>query len=117
MEYTINAHGNITDPGKFEGSRAWVPSFYDLIMDGGGDEDCGDCSTMGRIDTAFFLGKDDADRITQFPELANVECVVITETDDGFVSGCTCTMAEWNHFRDEQESAFDDSDENEDFNE
>jgi hypothetical protein len=107
MDHAVNEHGIITDPGKFEGSTSWAIFFYDLIMDGGSDDECGDCSTVGRIDSAFFLAKDDSDIIAKYPDLADVECVVITETDTGFVSGCTCTIAEWKAFKAEQEASED----------
>ena len=95
-------------PGEFEGSPEWTVDFYDQILDGMADAECGDCSTMGRIDSAFFLGKDDAQLIAKYPDLKDVECVVITETDDGFVNGCTCTVAEWEYFVEEQTFTDDD---------
>lgn len=88
--------------GKFEGSAAYTAYFYDLIMDGGGDDEIGDCSTVGRIDTMFEVDKGD---IATFPELLNVQCVVITETDTGFVSACECTLSEWESFVEEQTEA------------
>ena len=86
-------------PGKFEGSASYTAYFYDLILDGGGDDEVGDCSTVGRIDTMF---RPDPGDTVIFPELKNVECVVITETDTGFVSAVECTFSEWEAFVEEQ---------------
>ena len=87
---------------RFGGAMAEY--FYDFILDGMGDT-VGDCSTMGRIDTMFKVTNEDAER---FEELRGAECVVVTETDDGFVNASTCTLAEWEHFVAEQNADDDD---------
>lgn len=78
-EYTVNASGNITDPGKFEGEALYVPYFWEFFLNGGADEDDGD--------TLWFDVSDDDRR--EFPELSGIARVALSEDSQGFVS-CEC---------------------------
>lgn len=68
----------VSRPGKFEGERPYVPFYWDILLDGGADEEDGD--------VAIFRVTDE-DRAT-FPELAGRETVRIYERSDGFVCEC-----------------------------
>ena len=80
--YTTNEHGIITSLGKFEGEMLYVPYFWDLVLNGCG-EDGGEESNPT---SAFDI--DSADRAV-FPELAGTRRLVLSESDQGFVY-CDC---------------------------
>lgn len=40
-EYTLSQTGVIQNPGRFEGCMLWVPYFWDVSLDGVGDEQDG----------------------------------------------------------------------------
>lgn len=67
--------GRITNPGKFEGERRFVPHFFDMFLSGFADFDDGD--TMG-----FEVTETER---RAFPELAGVKVVCLMVRDDGFV--------------------------------
>ncbi len=73
--YTVNKHGYIQDPGKFEGEPESSVYFWDLLMNGAGDDGWG-----GK--TFFILSTGDKKR---FPNLASRYGLAIYETDQGFV--------------------------------
>lgn len=69
--------GRIVSPGKFAGEPVWVPYFWELLLDGEGEE-----QEDGWID--FGIEPED---IEEFPELAGAEKIGIYEREDGFVEG------------------------------
>ena len=74
-QHTV-AYGRITDPGKFEGERPYVPFYWDAYLNGGADSDDG---TVLR----FKVTREDRQL---FPGLLNRRRVVsLIETDQGFV--------------------------------
>jgi hypothetical protein len=76
QSYTVNEVGTITDPGKFEAERLYVPYFWEAYMSGCADTDDGE-----------ILGfRVEAQDIERFPELSKVEWVFLVEDDQGFVS-------------------------------
>jgi hypothetical protein len=73
--YTIDEHGIIRSPGKFEGEQSYVPYFWDIFLNGGADRD------DGRV-----LGFDvTAEDKALFPKLRKRRTVKLYERDDGFV--------------------------------
>jgi hypothetical protein len=76
QQYKLDDNGEfICSPGKFEGEPVYAPYFYDALLNGGADEDDGK--------TAIFDVNDDDRR--EFPTLADVARVSLSETNDGFV--------------------------------
>jgi hypothetical protein len=81
-EYTV-VDGIIRDPGKFESEPLFAPYFYEAMFDGCGEElafmedGCGESAVLLRIDPE--------DR-SEFPELGAALYVLISESDQGFVS-------------------------------
>ncbi len=70
----------VSTPGKFEGEPAYVPYFWEYILDtGSGDDEIWENDVP--VDVLIV---DKHDRTT-FPELADVEVVLIWENDQGFV--------------------------------
>jgi hypothetical protein len=71
--------GLIQDPGKFEGEPIYAPYFHDLIMNGDGEAvgETEDDNTM-----KFEVTPED---LEQFPELADVTAIYLSEDDQGFV--------------------------------
>lgn len=95
-DYTVNAQGVITSPGKFEGEMLYAPYFYDMLLNGDGDpmyadppEDISDedMDSWEMVDDLLYTSVEveDGDR-AQFPELGpdTVE-VRVYESDSGFV--------------------------------
>jgi len=37
-DYDVNEYGIITSPGKFEGDMAYIPYFWDMVMNGTGED-------------------------------------------------------------------------------
>jgi hypothetical protein len=75
QNYERNDKGIITSPGKFEGEMYYVPYYYDLANEGGGDLDLGNIF-------AFKLGEEDW---VKFPELKGMTVLMVEELDNGFV--------------------------------
>ena len=74
-QYTIR-YGRITDPGKFEGERPYVPFYWDQYLNGCADSD------DGRV-LRFKVTKDDRQL---FPGMLNRRRVIsLIQTDYGFV--------------------------------
>ena len=67
----------VKSPGRFEGEEAYVPYFYDLSLEGDG-EDTTDGSIM------FDILKAD---IEKFPELSGKKKIWLTIAENGFVYG------------------------------
>lgn len=80
-EYTVDSRGIIRDPGKFESELLFAPYFYDCASDGeelsGMVDGCGEYASLIPVDS---------DDRTKFPELGNSIYVLLTESDQGFVS-------------------------------
>ena len=75
MDYTVK-DGRITNPGKFEGEKPYVPYYWGIYLDGGADSD------DGKI-LRFNVSKEDR---ALFPGLLTKRRVVsLIETDQGFV--------------------------------
>ena len=79
LEYTLNEHGTITDPGKFEGEMYYVPYLWFEIMedDNGPDGD----------EKIFNLESDDELK-GLIPELKDVTMITLWEDNHGFVNSC-----------------------------
>lgn len=73
--FTIDRHGIIRDPGRFEGEAIYVPYFYQAYLDGMADEDDGEV-------LKFRIQKQD---LEQFPELADRKTVRLYIRENGFV--------------------------------
>ena len=68
----------VSGPGKFEGEPAFVPYFYNLYLDGGGE-----FTDVDGVDVSLFsVGGEDCD---MFPELDDVDEVCIWEDEQGFI--------------------------------
>lgn len=65
----------VSRPGKFEGEPAYVPYFWEFLLEGG--EDFEDGPVVG-----FYVSAEDK---ILFPELKNRRTVKIMEMDSGFV--------------------------------
>ena len=75
--YNVGPHGVINSPGKFEADMLYAPYFYDLVMDGVGEE-----HMDGDRPISFFkVGPEDR---AEFPELEGVYGVACYESDQGF---------------------------------
>jgi hypothetical protein len=84
MTYTI-VYGFITDKGKFEGERAWVPLFYELML-----EESGDTLEWPDGTSTTFIAITPADR-KRYPELVNYAWVALETNDQGMVFGKAMT--------------------------
>lgn len=93
-EYQVNDKGIITNKGKFEGEKLYVPYFFDAVMNGFSDE-------IGESLDIFILTKEDK---TEFPELKDVFAVVLEHSDNGFVYGKTMTEKQIEQLRNELEN-------------
>jgi hypothetical protein len=72
----LDVNGVIITPGKFEGSPAYVPYYWDKGLDGWADDEPDEVSYL------FYITKED---INEFPELSCKDRVVVTIDDYGFV--------------------------------
>ena len=81
--YDVNDSGVITSPGKFEGEMVYVPYFWDIVLNGGADENLSDNGV--NVDRIVIIGDD----ITEFDDvlsLDDVDCSIdLWEDDSGFV--------------------------------
>jgi len=85
MQHYQIVDGRIADPGKFEGERAWVPYYYELMLDGAGwGFDWPDESETTVIPIYA------SDR-RQWADLQGYAYVVIEENSQGFVFGQAIT--------------------------
>ena len=84
-------NGIIQNPGKFEGSPDWTPYYWDLVMNGEGediydcpedyDDDLDDKSELHH--TEFTVDSEESDKFGL--ECGSIVCVC--QDDNGFVSG------------------------------
>ena len=83
--YDVNEYGIITSPGKFEGEMAYVPYFWDLVLEGFSDEEIWD------DDLLISRFKIDTDLVSLFPGSLTVDDVDkaldLWEDGQGFVFG------------------------------
>lgn len=69
----------IHEPGKFEGEPTYARHFYDIMLDGGGDDTLCDNDTLIEV----FIVTDEDRRL--YPDLVDVYAVGLQESDSGFV--------------------------------
>lgn len=74
--FTVDSHGIIRNPGKFEGEMLYVPYFWESYLNGCADRDDG--KVLG-----FDVTAEDK---TEFPELKRRRTVKLIETEQGFVT-------------------------------
>ena len=81
-DYTVNEHGIITDPGKFEGEPLYVPYFYAFMMCGFEEEVI--CVEEEDRSYSIFLIRDFD--VSLFPDLADFKPgrVALWTSDQGF---------------------------------
>ena len=73
--YKVDDHSVIRSPGKFEGEMIYLPHFYDVFLDGGGEDN----GKRIRVDIT------EEDR-KEFPELGKTKSAIkFYEREDGFV--------------------------------
>ena len=73
--------GIIRTPGKFEGERVWVPYYWDLALEGEGEDVLGDDGEV--MATRFVVDSEES-------EAFGLECgamVEVSEDSQGFVIG------------------------------
>jgi hypothetical protein len=75
LDYTVDDHGRINSPGKFEGEMVYMPYFWDAYLDGFADDDDGET-------LSFNITPEDRE---QFPELGCRRTLQLYVRDDGFV--------------------------------
>lgn len=92
--YTVNEHGIIQDPGKFEAEPIYVPYFWNVVLDGIAEDVDDDGQTLSVIMI------DDEDR-AKFPQLldAGDYAIVLSERESGFVDSEVLTQTEYEAWR------------------
>jgi hypothetical protein len=80
-EYIIK-HNIIISPGKFESEPRYAPYFYDLLLNGEGEEELIDPDYSDETATSFSISQED---IEQFPELLEYSEIILFISDSGFV--------------------------------
>src|SRR3954451_2062285 len=81
LESTYKVQGNrIVSPGKFEAENIWCPHFWDVAMDGGGEE-----ITTPHCPFPVSRVPIEPEDVAQFPELEGFSNVELFEDDNGFV--------------------------------
>lgn len=81
-QYTVDQHGTITSPGKFEGTPIYTPHFWGLVLDGDSDETYD--ASLGRCVNIIKIESWDRE---EYPELDEdgVNLIQVYEDDQGFV--------------------------------
>ena len=81
-QYAVDANGTIVSPGKFEGEPLYAPHFWELALEGDGDEVYD--NNVGRY--VSIIRVEPWDRV-EYPELGedDVNLIQIHEDDQGFV--------------------------------
>ncbi len=77
-DYSVDEHGIIRSPGKFEGEMLYVPFLWDAVLNGWGEFVGGWVENTERIHIS-------PDAVLEFPELDGTLSVVLWETEQGFV--------------------------------
>ena len=80
--YTVNEHGIIISPGKFEGEMLYVPYLWSAVLEGYGEDEFADDEDGELI--ASYVEITDNDR-AEFPELENAVEARLSEDSQGFV--------------------------------
>lgn len=81
----LTKRGIIRRPGKFEAEPLYVPYFYEVMTQGGSDEDL----TFEEGEPIYSIfSVTDEDRAA-FPELGDAKEIVLWEDDNGFVRYAT----------------------------
>lgn len=79
--YGINERGMITALGKFEAEMCYAPYIYEYASYGEelsfSEDGCGEYVSLVSVDASARL---------EFPELGSAAYVLVTESDNGFVS-------------------------------
>ena len=88
----------VSRPGKFESCPRFAPYYYDMMLEGWCDDSCG---TDAIVYDMFRVKPPDTEK---FSELKEGDCVYLSEDDNGFVNVATCTITEWEYFREEFET-------------
>lgn len=83
----------ITTPGRFEGEPDYIEYYYDLIMDGGGDDTIYADGLDDPATDVFFLDADDPAVTCGDAHVGDVLC--ISTTTHGFVECTIVTRAEY----------------------
>ena len=78
-EFTVDKDGIIRTLGKFEGEMLYAPYFYEIVMNGFGDQYY--LPQEDRVYSVFPVGDEDK---AEFPELEDGIGVICFETDQGF---------------------------------
>jgi len=76
----------VKQPGKFESEPAYTPYFYDLMLDGDGED-----VSKENDSPIIRFGLCDAD-VRMFPELAGFTHLELIISDSGFIYGYTCKI-------------------------
>jgi hypothetical protein len=81
---------SIREPGKFEGEPRWVPYFWEMILNGDGEDFYTDAIEVGPEEwepsgTLVTYFKVDSDDREEYPELEDVDDVWLWENSQGFV--------------------------------
>lgn len=77
--FEVNEHGIITSPGKYENGMLYVPYFWDMVINGFGEEN-GELSIDYKI-SRFIISDEDR---KEFPELENAKTIDVWVDDYGF---------------------------------
>lgn len=93
--FEVNAHGNITSPGKFEGEQLYAPYFWEVILNGDG------CPMRDKHDDEWTLLNVNNEERDEFPELGDAHRVALFESDNGFVYIVDDTQPYFNELSDE----------------
>jgi hypothetical protein len=79
-EYKVDSNGNITNPGKFEGEKIYVPYFWELNLNGEGEY-------SEKTENSFCVQVDSEIDFELFPEIDRKKVeIVMQESSDGFIT-------------------------------
>jgi len=76
---TVDNHGIITDPGRFEGESVDILYWYDAVMTADGEEEYDDCDRL--VSITFCLTDEDR---RACEHACDATVAVLTTDDDGF---------------------------------
>ena len=91
----------IKEPGRFEGEPTYAPYFYDLMLNGDGEDIQGEGSDDETIYTIFGVGPED---VEEFPDLEGVDVIVLWQSNSGLVYTREMTHPQVEAFRKELEA-------------
>ena len=78
-QYDVDANGIIKSPGKFEGEMLYVPALWDIVLDGGSDDEQDDDGLW--VSTINV----DAELRAEWPEIGDTKVIRLRESEQGFV--------------------------------